>query len=153
LASLNYAFNLTNGSLAVMPHALTVTADDKWRSYGTGDPALSGTLTGIQNGDNITASYSTPADANSSVGGFSILPSMNDPDSKLSNYWVTINNGTLTVTPASLTVTAENATRGYGEPNPNFTATISGYVNGEDANDLSGTLVLNTPAQATSMPG
>jgi hypothetical protein len=153
LTSANYTFNLTNGSLAVTPHALTVIADDKWRGYGAGNPALTGILTGIQNGDNMTVSYSTSADVNSSVGGYNILPSMNDPDGKLSNYSVTINNGTLTVTPASLTIAADDATRGYGEPNPNFTATISGYVNGEDANDLSGTLVLTTTAQATSMPG
>jgi hypothetical protein len=153
LASLNYAFNVTNGSLAVTPHALTVTANDQSRNYGAGNPTLTGTLTGIQNGDNITVSYSTSADSNSSAGGYSILPGMNDPDGKLSNYSVTINNGSLTVTPVALTVAADDATRGYGEPNPNFTATISGYVNGEDANDLSGSLILTTTAQPTSMPG
>jgi hypothetical protein len=59
----------------------------------------------------------------------------------------------LTVTPVELTVQANDATRGYAEPNPNFTATISGYVNGQDSSDLSGTLVLSTSAQATSLPG
>jgi hypothetical protein len=108
---------------------------------------LTGTLTGIQNGDNITVSYSTSADSNSSAGGYSILPGMNDPDGKLSNYSVTINNGSLTVTPVALTVAADDATRGYGEPNPNFTATISGYVNGEDANDLSGRGAIETDGQ------
>src|SRR5262249_23604049 len=153
LASPNYAFSLTNGSLAVTPHALTLTAHDKSRSYGTGNPTLTGTLNGIQNGDNITPGYATWADANSSVGGYGISASMNDPDGKLANYTVTINNGTLTVTQVELTVQANDATRAYGEPNPNFTATISGYVNGEDASDLSGSLVLTTTAQATSLPG
>jgi hypothetical protein len=153
LTSLNYIFNFTNGSLAITPQALTVAAHNKSRSYGAGNPPLTGTLAGIQNGDNITVSYSTSADVNSSVGGYSIMPSMNDPQGKLSNYSVTINNGTLTVAPVPLTIAADAASRGYGEPNPNFTATISGYVNGEDASDLSGTLVLTTLAQPTSSPG
>jgi hypothetical protein len=153
LASANYTFSFTNGSLAVTPHALTLSAHNKSRSYGAGNPVLTGTLIGIQNGDNISPGYSTSADVNSSVGGYSIFASMNDPDGKLSNYSVTINNGTLAVTPVELTVQAGNATRGYGEPNPNFTATISGYVNGEDSSDLSGTLALTSTAQATSLPG
>jgi hypothetical protein len=153
LASANYAFSFTNGSLAVTPHTLTLSADNKWRGYGAGNPVLTGTLTGIQNGDNISPGYMTSADGNSSVGGYSIFASMNDPDGKLGNYTVTISNGTLTVTPVELTVQANDATRGYGEPNPNFTATISGYVNGEDSSDLSGALALTTSAQATSMPG
>ncbi len=55
---------------------------------------------------------------------------------------------TLTVTQASLTVTANNATRAYGAPNPTFTDTVTGTV----AHDTF--VISNTPnATVTSPPG
>ena len=48
------------------------------------------------------------------------------------NYdFPTLVAGALTITKAHLTVTADNASREYGDANPTFTATISGYKNGE----------------------
>jgi hypothetical protein len=153
LGSVNYIFSVTNGSLAVMPYPLTVTADNKSRTYGEGNPGFTGNLLGLLNGDNISANFGTLANANSPVGTYSIVPSLTDPNGKLTNYSVTLSNGTLNVTPAPLLVAAHSAARGYGEANPNFSATVSGYVNGEGANDLSGTLLLTTTAQASSLPG
>ena len=46
--------------------------------------------------------------------------------------------GTLTVGKAMLTVTANNATRAYGTTNPPFTATYSGFTNGDDTSVFSG---------------
>src|SRR5262249_59700485 len=40
-------------------------------------------------------------------------------------------DGQLTITKAALTVTADNQTRSYGDANSTFTATLSGFVNGE----------------------
>jgi hypothetical protein len=65
---------------------------------------LTGTVTGLQNGDNLTASYTTTADTNSPVGAYSIVAALIDPDNKLSNYVVTSTNGTLTVTNAATTL-------------------------------------------------
>ena len=73
--------------------------------------SFTGAITGLLNGDNITATYSTTATPASAVGTY--------PPSRL-RWWiqrgssatntVTANNGTLTITPAPLTVTAANAT-------------------------------------------
>jgi hypothetical protein len=65
---------------------------------------LDGTLTGIVNGDNITASFSTAAVLTSPVGAYAITASLNDPDDKLGNYTATNTDGTLTVTQVSSTV-------------------------------------------------
>ena len=81
---------------------------------------------GIKNGDNITATYASPATATSAPGTYPIIPTLVDPTGKLGNYTVTVNNGTLTITAAVLTVTADNASRLYGDPNPAFTGTITG---------------------------
>jgi subtilase family serine protease len=57
---------------------------------------------------------------------------------------------TLVVMPAQLNVTANNATRVYGQGNPTFTAGYSGFVNGDGVGVLSGSPSLSTTATATS---
>jgi len=143
----NYTVTSNNGTLTVNPAPLTVTAASVSRAYG--DPNnLSGTITGIKNGDNITATYSTTATTTSPVGTYPITASLVDPTSKLGNYTVTINNGTLTVTPATLTVTAANASMVYGDPVPALSGTISGIKNGDNI-----TASYSTTATSTSAPG
>ncbi|MDA1277237.1 MAG: Ig-like domain-containing protein [Verrucomicrobia bacterium] len=73
------------------------TAHDASRVYGSANPALAGSLTGVVNSDNITATYSAAASAASPVGTYPIVPSLFDLESKLGNYTVTQVNGTLTV--------------------------------------------------------
>ena len=51
----NYSVSTTNGTLNVTAAALTVVANNATRTYGAANPAFTGTITGIQNGDNITA--------------------------------------------------------------------------------------------------
>ena len=56
------------------------------------------------------------------------------------------NSGTLTVTPAPLTVTVGNATRPYGAANPAFTSTVSGALNGDTfTNTYSTTATVTSP--------
>ena len=98
--------------------ALLVSANNQSWVYGATNGVLTGTLTGVQNGDNITASYTTSATAASPVGAYPIVPVLNDPNGKLANYTVTVIDGTLTVTPAALTITAANASKVYGAARP-----------------------------------
>ena len=63
------------------------------------------------------------------------------------NYAFTLVGGTLTVTRAPLTVTAENKSRTYGAANPPLTLSFSGFVNGDNAS------VIDTlPTVPTSAP-
>jgi hypothetical protein len=48
-----------------------------------------------------------------------------------STYDIVYVPGTLAVTPATLTIAANNATRAYGAPNPAFATSPSGLVNGD----------------------
>jgi 6-phosphogluconolactonase (cycloisomerase 2 family) len=132
LAAANYSFAFVNGSLTVTPAALSVTAANASRLYGDPNPAFTGTLTGIKNGDNITATYASTATAASPAGTYPIIPTLVDPTAKLGNYTVTSSNGTLTVNPAPLSVTAASTTRIYGDPNPVFTGAITGIKNGDN---------------------
>jgi hypothetical protein len=153
LTSTNYDINYTNGILTVTPFELIVTPDNTSRVYGAENPTLTGQISGLQNGDSISATYSTSAATNSPVGNYDIIASLNDAGNKLTNYAVTTNMGTLAVLPAALLVRANDTNRLYGQSEPGFNATFTGFANGEDASVLGGALTLNTTAEATSSVG
>ena len=96
-ASPNYKVSFVNGNLTVTTAALTVTADSFDRVFGAANPVFTGAITGLQNNDNITATYSCGAGTNSPDGAYPIVPSLVDPQGALSNYAVTINDGVLTI--------------------------------------------------------
>jgi hypothetical protein len=60
---------------------------------------------------------------------------------------------TFTVTPAVLTVKANNLSGSSGQPLPTLTYTITGFVNGDTQSVVSGAPVLATTATRTSPPG
>ncbi len=99
-----------NVSLVVSPAALTVTAANATRQAGTANPVFTGTITGLQNGDNITAAYSSSATSASPAGTYPIMPSLVDPNNLETNYSVNLVNGTLVITPPPppITVGAPN---------------------------------------------
>ncbi|HEX3587000.1 MAG TPA: MBG domain-containing protein [Candidatus Angelobacter sp.] len=132
LAAANYTFAMFDGVLVVNKPPLTVMIDSATRVYGDPNPAFTGTITGLRGTDVITATYSSPATDGSPVGTYPIVPNFIDPAGVLDNYNLIVTNGTLTVTPAPLSVTADNASRVYGDPNPIFTGTILGIKNGDN---------------------
>ena len=137
-----------NGTLTVTPAPLSVTANNATRPYGTANPTFTGITTGLVNGDTVTVAYSTTATTTSPVGTYPIVPAVSG--AALSNYTLTTTNGTLTITQAALaaTITVNNATRAYGSPNPVFTGTITGAVNGDIL-----TATYSTTATTTSPVG
>ncbi len=149
LTSGNYAITFVPGTLTVSPAALTVTANSASRVYGQANPGFSGTITGIQNNDPITVTFTTAATPSSNVGSYGIVPILADSSTgKLANYTVTSTNGTLTVTPASLTVVPANVSRPFGTPNPALGGTISGIQNNDNI-----TASFSTTASLTSPVG
>jgi hypothetical protein len=84
-------------ALKINQAPLTVTVNNAWRNQGEANPPFSGSITGLKNGDVITASYSTSATTSSPAGTYPITATLNDPNNRLSNYNVMNNLGTLTV--------------------------------------------------------
>ncbi|HMD36940.1 MAG TPA: DNA/RNA non-specific endonuclease, partial [Vicinamibacterales bacterium] len=82
--------------------ALSVSADDATREFGAPNPAFTGTLTGVVNGDGITASYVTAATQSSPVGGYAIVPVLSDPKGRLANYAVSSHNALLAIVDTTL---------------------------------------------------
>jgi hypothetical protein len=98
--TVDYASVTNSVSLAVLPAPLTVTAANANRAYGQANPAFTGVIAGLTNGDNVTAAYSCAASNNSPVGTYFIVPSLVDPYNRQTNYTVTLANGALAVTQA-----------------------------------------------------
>jgi subtilisin-like proprotein convertase family protein len=96
----NYTLGKRTVLIDVQKAPLSVVAEDATRVYGQTNPVFTGTLTGLQNGDNITASNSSPATTASPAGSYDIVPTLIDPGGKLVNYAVTITNGVLTIVDA-----------------------------------------------------
>jgi hypothetical protein len=95
----NYNVVINNGTLTVTPAPLSIVADDVTRAAGQPNPAFTGTITGVKNGDAITATHDSPATVGSDAGTYPILPTLQDASGRIGNYAVTISNGTLTVIP------------------------------------------------------
>jgi subtilisin-like proprotein convertase family protein len=150
----NYNITEVNGTLSVTAAPLTVTANDASKVYGAALPSFTASYSGFVNGDSAASlttpvTLSTTATTSSSVGAYTIKAS----GAVDANYNITEVNGSLSVTAAPLTITANNASKVYGAALPTFTASYSGFVNGDTAASLSTPVTLGTTATASSTVG
>jgi hypothetical protein len=144
-------------TVTVNPAALTATAVDVTRVYGTANSAFTGSVIGAVNGDTFTESFSTVATISSNVGTYSIVPSV--AGANLNDYLVTAQNGTLTITQAG-TTTSVTANTSSVTPGQNVTLTAqvvsattgtpTGSVAFYDGTTLLGTAPLTAGAAAIS---
>jgi len=156
LSAADYTFAFVNRTLTVTPALLIVTADNKTIVYGAIVPALTDTIAGFVNGDTAsvvtgTAILSTGATSASGVGTYPIT--VGPGTLSAANYTFALVSGNLSVTPATLTVTADDKTKVYGAGNPLLTDTITGFVNSDPASVVSGAPALSTTATPASPVG
>ncbi len=137
----NYAISYVNGALTVTPAPLTITAQDLTKVYGQ-VPALTGFSTSaLVNGETVGSTTQTSAGqlATANVGGapYAVAPSIATGGTFTpSNYVISYLNGALTITPAPLTITAQDVTKVYGQT-PTLTGfTTSPLVNGESVGSV-----------------
>ena len=154
----NYNISYANGTLNITPRPITVTANNASKFYGETNPANGAvTLTAgsLAVSDALgTASLSTTATTTSSVGDYTLTPNgVNFTSGSASNYNISYANGTLTISKASLTVTANNVAKYSGQTNPAFTASYSGLGAGDTPASLTGSLTFDTAATTVSGPG
>ena len=127
----NYTITYNTASFTITPAAASVTPNAASKTYGTADPALSGTLSGFLAADGVTASYSRTA--GESVGGspYTISATLS-PAAVLGNYTITYNTASFTITQATASVTPNPASKVYGAADPAFTGTLSGFLAGDN---------------------
>ncbi|MGA3140325.1 MAG: MBG domain-containing protein [Xanthobacteraceae bacterium] len=98
-ASSNYTLSYTGANLTVTAAALSVTANAQTRVYGTANPPLTYTETGLVNGDTLMGALATTATVTSSVAG--------SPYAITQGTLAASSNYTLSYTGANLTVTEQ----------------------------------------------
>jgi len=157
LASKNYSFTFSSGTLTVGQAVLTVTPKTVSMTYGAALPAFSYQLSGFVNGDNAGVVQGAPVMTSSvtktsPVGTYSVLIAAGSLSA--ANYSFNMVNGEITVGKAPLTVTPVNQSMTYGSPSPSLTYTLAGFVNGDSqATAITGAPALTTTAAATSSVG
>ena len=126
----NYAVTPTNGTLSITQKGASVTADNKSKTYGDDNPALTATVTGTVNGDTLNYTLATTAGKFSNVGDYPITVTLGSNP----NYNVSKTNGTLSIGQKLASVAANDKSKLYGDDNPALTATVTGTVNGDTLN-------------------
>ncbi len=156
MSAANYTFAFVNGSLSITPATLTVTANTATKVYGQANPTFTDTITGFVNNDSSSvvsgsASLTTNATTASGVGSYTITAAIGSLSA--ANYTFAFVNGSLSITPATLTITANNATKIYGAALPALSASYSGFVDGDTSASLTTQPTLTTTATASSPVG
>ena len=144
----NYDISYEQGHLTVVEaDAIVVRAKSYIRQYGDENPVFEFETEGaaLIGEPEIICS----ADKKSKVGTYEIEINKGT----IKNYLVSFVPGTLTVTKASLVVTADNYTITQGDKLPEFTASYSGFKNGEDVSVLTKQPVFSCDANEASAPG
>jgi MBG domain (YGX type)/Bacterial Ig-like domain (group 3) len=151
--SINFTNSQGNVGENISPAPLTVTANSPSTVYGAGLPALTFNAIGFVNGDTagtaLTGSLSTTATGSSPATTYPI----NQGTLSAANYNIFYNAGTLTITPAPLTITADSKSKSLGSANPTLTFTPSGFVNGDTSASLTTQPTVSTTATTNSPIG
>jgi len=136
-------------SANITPLVITVTANAQTKVYGSADPALTYTYTpSLIGGDQFSGALSRQLGEN--VGTYTITQgSLSLPG----NYSITYNSANLTITPKTLTVTADNKSKCQGDPNPALTITYSGFEFSDGPSSLTTEPTASTTATQSSPAG
>ena len=166
LSSPNYSLAFVNGTLTVSKGtpAVTVVFSPNPSTYGssvtltaTVSAGATGTVTFEDNGTAISGAV--PISGTTAVFTTSTLVAGAHPIIAVYSGDINYNGATSSVltqvvNKATLTVTANDASRAYGVPNPAFTSTITGFVNGDtQASVVTGSPSLTTTATTVSPAG
>ena len=154
----NYTVSTNTAAGTITAATLNLNAVTDSKTYD-GNTSSLGTVAkvGLVGGDIVTGLTQSFASRKVLGSGLSTLNvdtgyTVDDGNSG-NNYTVSTNTAAGTITAASLSITANNATKVQGSANPLFTSTISGFVGGDTSTVFVGALDYNTLANAASPVG
>jgi hypothetical protein len=125
VANDNYSISFTGNSLSITPRPVNVNAAAKTKVYGESDPALTFTSEaqsagrGLKTGDTLSGSLARASGETVNGGPYAI----SQGTVANSNYSISFTGNTLTITPRPVNVSADAATKVYGENDPTLTFT------------------------------
>lgn len=128
----NYEISYVKGTLNVTPANLSIAVDNSTREYGVDNPKFTLKYTGLKNQEvepkwDVSPTFSTDATIESNVGIYQITVSCEPYNYDI----ISIENGTLTITKAPMTLVATDKSRLYFEDNPSFDYTLLGLKNSD----------------------
>jgi hypothetical protein len=144
-------------TLVVNPAQLIIVADSFMRVYGTPNPTFTASYIGFIDGDTVASattgaiSLTTMATQQYPIGYWEIVIAQGTLAAP--NYTLELVPGTLVVTQAPLTITANNVSVAQGAAIPALTFTATGFVNGDTAAVLRGAPIETTTATSSSPAG
>jgi hypothetical protein len=137
-AAPGYTIVYRTGTICVTPVPLVITASSGSIPYSSPIPTITPSYSGFVNGDTAASLATQPTCVTTYTQG---SPANSTYPTSCSgavdtNYTISYVPGTLTVTPAPLTITASSATVPYLSPVPTITPSYSGFVNGDTSASL-----------------
>ena len=158
LQATNYGFQFVNGTFTVEKAMLTVTANNRAKTYD-GQPLglMTATVTGFVSGEDESVLWGAPAFGGTArvatgAGSYVITPEIGTLAAD--NYVFNFQNGLLAIRKATLQILAEPKAKTYdGQIFTGFTTAISGFVNSEVAAVLAGTVAFGGPATTATGAG
>jgi hypothetical protein len=123
----NYAITSNTANFTINKKLASATPNVAGKTYGDADPVLTGTLSGFLAADRVTAFYSRTAGETVAGSPYTISATLS-PVGVLGNYAITSNTASFTVTPRPASVTANAASKIYGNSDPALTGTLSGFL-------------------------
>lgn len=151
----NYTLEKNVGTLTVTKAPLVVAINNYSRKYGEANPNFEFHYSGLLNGETTPLWTTMPiitteANSMSDVGEYEIKGT----GGEMKNYEATeILSGQLTITPASLTIKANDVSRIYYEENPELTFNCIGLIGNDDASVLTAMPQIKTSATKLSKVG
>ncbi|HKK41439.1 MAG TPA: MBG domain-containing protein [Bacteroidales bacterium] len=133
-AATNYDLSYVAADFTITKATLTVTADAKTKEYGEANPDLTYSCSGFKNSDTETVLTAKPVaettvtattPAGTQKGAITVS------GGSATNYDLSYVAADFMITKATLTVTADNQTKVYGEPVPTLTFQYSGWKNSD----------------------
>ncbi|WP_129778136.1 MBG domain-containing protein [Peristeroidobacter soli] len=142
----NYTLSINSANLLITPAQLTVTANPYSKIYGDADPTFGYVISGFRNGD--TASVVSGALARTTGENVGTYAINQGTLSAGSNYTLAYTPNNLSITPRNLVVTATDASKVYGDADPQFAFTHGTLYNGDTVAIFSGNLTRTTGENA-----
>ena len=153
LNNMNLSITLVTDNFIITKAPLTITADNQSKTYGASNPLLTISYSGFVNGEDVSVIteplISTSTVTGSDAGTYPITLSGGDA----TNYTLTLADGVMTVNKATLTVTADNKVKSYGDFNPTLTFVIAGFIGTDDKSVIDVTPSVTTTASQTTNAG
>ena len=114
-------------TLIVNKRPASVTPNAASKTYGDADPSFTGTLTGFLVADGVTATYSRTTGDTVAGSPYTISATLS-PAGVLGNYDITYNTALFTINKKAASVTPDAASKTYGDADPSFTGTLTGFL-------------------------